>query len=84
MRARKKNTEQLFFFATRGFTGYAPGAWLHVFFSFSLRTIDMFSSIWNLLYVLPRKFATFNCCVTWKPFSHTCHTLQVGNNVGFV
>ena len=32
MRARKEKTEQLFFFAARGFTGYARGAWLHVFF----------------------------------------------------
>ena len=32
VRARKEKTEQLFFFATRGFTGYARGAWLHVFF----------------------------------------------------
>ena len=64
MRARREKTEQLLFFATRGFTAYARGAWLHVFFSFSLGSIDMFSSIWNLLYVLPRKFATFNCCLT--------------------
>ena len=40
-------TEQLFFFATRGFTDYARGACLHVFFSFSVGIIDMFSSIWN-------------------------------------
>ena len=56
----------------------------YMYFSFSLRTIDMISPIWNLLYVLQRKFATFNRCLTWKPFSHSCYTLQVGNNVGFV
>ena len=56
----------------------------YMYFFFSLRTIDMFSPIWNLLFVLPRKFATFNRCLTWKPFSHSSHTLQVGNNVGFV